>query len=102
MKNVLAVLVLAFTFVMVEAKDKPKVVEVTYECSVDCHACKEKIMNNITYEKGVKYVNVDLETKIVTVKFREDKNTKEDLKKALEKLGYETKEVDKKEETKKS
>ncbi len=100
MKNLLLVMVLAFAFLTVEAKDKNKVIEVTYECSVDCHACKEKIMNNITYEKGVKFVNVDLDTKLVTVKYREDKNTKDDIKKAIEKLGYETKEV-KKEETKK-
>ena len=71
------------------AKDKPKTKEVVYECSVDCHECKEKIMKNIPYEKGVKSVEVDIPNQLVTVAFRDDKNTTEGVGKALEKLGYE-------------
>ncbi len=69
---------------------KKEVKEVTYTCSLDCHSCKEKIMKNIPYEKGVKKVDVDLDTKLVTVAFREDKNSTDNIKKALEDLGFET------------
>jgi copper chaperone CopZ len=73
---------------MVFAKEKPKVKEVTYSCEIDCHSCKDKIMKNIPYEKGVKKVVVDMDKKKVTVAFREDKNTTEEIEKAIEKLGY--------------
>ncbi len=71
------------------AKEKPKVKQVTYVCTIDCESCKEKIMKNIPYEKGVKKVIVDIPTKEVTVFFREDKNSTQELEKAIEKLGYE-------------
>ncbi|WP_066629146.1 heavy-metal-associated domain-containing protein [Labilibacter marinus] len=91
LKLVLATLILFIGVTSSFAKDKPKVKEVTYSCSVDCHSCKEKIMKNIPYEKGVKSVNVNIEDKLVTVSFREDKNTTEGVKKALEKLDYDVK-----------
>jgi len=94
MKNfkLLAVTLLLFIGVATTfAKDKPTTKKVTYECSVDCHSCKEKIMKNIPYEKGVKEVKVDIPNQLVTVSFRSDKNTTENIKKSIAKLGYEVK-----------
>ncbi len=94
MKNLKLIIVTVCLFIGITtsfAQDKKKAVkEVTYTCSLDCHSCKEKIMKNIPYEKGVKRVDVDLETKLVTVAFREDKNSSDNIKKALEDLGFET------------
>ncbi|SMO44441.1 Copper chaperone CopZ [Saccharicrinis carchari] len=73
------------------AKDDPKLKKVTYTCNVDCHTCKEKIMKNIPYEKGVKKVEVDIKNQLVTVTFRKDKNTTEKINKAIDKLGYQAK-----------
>ncbi len=90
LKLLLTVVILFIGLTTTYAKDKKaEVKEVTYTCSVDCHACKEKIMKNIPYEKGVKKVIVDLDKKLVTVAFREDKNSTENIEKALEDLGYE-------------
>ncbi len=89
LKFIIAALFMAFTMTTTFAKEKPKVKEVTYSCTIDCHSCKNKIMKNIPFEKGVKKVDVNLEKKLVTVAFREDKNTSENLEKAIEKLGYE-------------
>ena len=72
------------------AKDKPKVKEVVYKCEIDCHTCEKKIKDNIPYEKGVKSLKVDLDKQLVTIKYREDKNTDEGLEAAIEKLGYDT------------
>ena len=92
--------IILFVSIATFAQDKPTVKEVTYSCSIDCHSCKEKIMKNIPYEKGVKKVVVDIEKQLVTVSFKEDKNTQEGIEKAIEKLGYtaevKTKEVPKK------
>lgn len=92
MKNLKLVLATLILFVGVStsfAKEKAKVKKVTYSCSIDCHSCKEKIMKSLPYEKGVKSVDVNIEDKLVTVAFKEDKNTTEGVKKALEELDYE-------------
>ncbi len=90
LKFLIAAVILFIGITTTYAKDKKaELKEVTYTCSVDCHACKEKIMKNIPYEKGVKKVVVDLDKKLVTVAFREDKNSTENIEKALENLGYE-------------
>ncbi len=90
LKLLFTVMILIIGLTTTFAKDKKaEIKEVTYTCSVDCHACKEKIMKNIPYEKGVKKVVVDLDNKLVTVAFKEDKNSTEKIQKALEDLGYE-------------
>ncbi len=61
---------------------------VTFTCNFECHNCETTMMKNIPYEKGVKDVKVDLEQKQITIWFRNDKNTVENLQKAIVKLGY--------------
>lgn len=94
MKNLIILFLMTISFTLIEAKEKPKVKEVSFECSLDCHKCKTKIEGSIAYEKGVKYVNADVATKIVKIKYREDKNSEEDLKKALENLDFVVKKVE--------
>lgn len=61
-----------------------------YQCNFDCISCKDKVMKNIPYEKGVKNVDVDYENKLVIIEYKTNKNTVLDLQKALVKLGYHT------------
>lgn len=61
---------------------------VKIKAKVDCNGCKTKIEKNIAFEKGVKYVNADVKTKIVTVKYKKGKNTDKKLVAAVQKLGY--------------
>ena len=50
--------------------------------------CKEKIEKTLAYEKGVKEVNLDLKTKIVSVKYDESKTSYEKLLTAISNIGY--------------
>lgn len=61
-------------------------------CSVnmDCMSCKNKIEKNIAFEKGVKDISADVSTNTVIVKYRADKNTAEEISKAISELGYES------------
>lgn len=68
--------------------DKEKV---TFDVSMTCENCQKKIEKNIAFEKGVTDMVVDLPNKTVTVEFRKDKTTVDNIQKALEKLGYEVK-----------
>lgn len=61
-----------------------------YQCNFDCPSCKDKVMKNIPYEKGVKAVDVDYENKLVTIEFKSSKNSALGLQKALVELGYQT------------
>lgn len=80
--------------VMVTAQEKNKKTEtVKFSTSIDCENCVNKIMTNLPFEKGIKDVQCDLETKEVVVTYQKNKNNPEDIKKAIEKLGYTAKEL---------
>jgi copper chaperone CopZ len=61
---------------------------VVFDVNMSCNNCKTKIEKNIPFEKGVKDLIVSLDDKTVTIKYRNDKTSEDNLKKAIEKLGY--------------
>ncbi len=82
------------------ADGKKEVKEIKFKTSAVCHKCEAKIEDNMKYEKGVKFVDLNVDTKICVIKYRVDKTSPEKLKKALEKLGYEVSEIKKNKEGK--
>jgi len=58
-----------------------------------CQDCKQRIESTLNYQKGVKYAELDLETKIATVIFRRKKNNASALRQALSKVGYDADEL---------
>ncbi len=83
------------------AQKTKNIEEVKIKASMKCGSCKAKIEKNIPFEKGVKELSVDLETKTVTIKYITDKTNPENLVSALEKLGFEAKIITEEEEIKK-
>lgn len=53
-----------------------------------CGDCKSRIEEALTYLKGVKFAELDLETKSATVVFSPSKTTIEALREAISKAGY--------------
>ena len=53
---------------------------------IDCAGCAKKVTNTIPYEKGVRDVQVDLDTKTVTVTYDASKTNDEALVKAFTKI----------------
>ena len=86
----LAILLVAFaTPSLADGKKKDKKKEkVTYIVSMTCENCKQRIEENIPFEKGVTDLKVDLPAKTVTIEYRADKTTPDKLKAAIQKLGY--------------
>ena len=70
------------------AQEKVKTADLKVKSSVVCGMCKERVENGLVFEKGVKEVVVDLETKEVTVTYNPLKNSPEKLRTAISKLGY--------------
>ena len=66
--------------------NKTETVEI--KSSVVCDMCEERVLKELAFEKGVKDVKVNLETKVITVTFRNNKTDKETIKKAITKIGY--------------
>jgi len=97
MKNITKILLMAFIIAMpasLSAQDQGKdVATVKFETSIDCQNCVNTIMKNIPFEKGVRDVKCDLQTKIVTIEYVTTKTKPELLKRAIEKLGYTAKEA---------
>ena len=80
----IVILLLALMPMMAFAANKQKVV---LSCDLHCQGCCDKIMKNIAFEKGVKDLVCDLESKTVTVTYDADKTDVPTLLKAFEKIG---------------
>ena len=61
--------------------------------SAMCNQCKDRIENGLAYEKGVKDVSLDVESKVVTIKYNTKSTTADVLRKKISKLGYDADDV---------
>ncbi len=85
----IAALILTVLFAnIVTAQDSKEIKEVKFKADVKCNSCKAKIEKNMAFAKGVKAVDADVETKVVTIKYRSDKTTPAELEKELKKCGF--------------
>lgn len=84
----MAFLLMAGLSIFAQSEQSSKLETVTIKTSAVCQDCKDRIEHDMAFEKGVKSVTLDLETKELTITFKKGKNTKENLKKAVTKIGY--------------
>ena len=86
----LIAVVMVSLFANAQGKNEKTVV---FYANLHCESCKAKVEKNIPFEKGVKDLKVDLEKKTITITFRKDKNTEENLRQAIEKLNIKVQNV---------
>ena len=67
--------------------------EITIKTTSQCGMCKERIEEEMAFEKGVKFVELDVKTKLLTIKYKENKTTVEKLKNAVAAIGYDADEI---------
>ncbi|MDR0660916.1 MAG: heavy-metal-associated domain-containing protein [Prevotellaceae bacterium] len=77
------------------AQNKKGIETVTFKTDISCQNCVNKINKNIPFEKGVKDVQANVETKEVTVTFDTKKTDKDKLVKAFEKISVKAEEAEK-------
>ena len=70
-----------------------KIDTVEIKTSAVCNMCKERLEHDMAFEKGVKSVELNNETKVLTITFKTNKTNKEELKKAVTKIGYDADEL---------
>lgn len=73
---------------VMEATPKKEVKTVVFNVGLHCQNCVKKVRENISFEKGVKSLEINLEKKTVTISYDPAKTNEAALKKAIEKLGY--------------
>ena len=97
-KIIISAIIIVFATIGMQAQDKKKKKEnkletIEIQTSAVCGDCKERLEHDLAFEKGVKFVELNDETKVLTIKYKKGKNTKEDLKIAITKVGYDADEM---------
>ncbi len=67
---------------------KSKLETVVIQTSAECGQCKDRIEEGLNYTKGIKFAELDLETKKVTVKFSPKKISLIAVKEKINSIGY--------------
>ena len=92
MKKVLVLGAMMLTAVVGLAKDI-KTAVFTTNPEMHCEGCENKIKGNLRFEKGVKSIKTDLDSKTVTIEYDADKTTVEKIIEGFKKIRYEATEV---------
>jgi copper chaperone CopZ len=70
-----------------------KSITIQIQTSAQCDDCKERIEGKLNYTKGIKFAELNDQTKIVTVKYDPKKIELLAIKQTIAKIGYDADEV---------
>jgi copper chaperone CopZ len=76
-----------------EKKKQKKAEEIEIQTSAVCGMCKERIEHDLAFEKGIKSVSLNNETKIVTVGYNPKQTNPDKIRKAISEIGYDADDV---------
>jgi copper chaperone CopZ len=86
--------ILSLFFVLLSAMSYgQKSITIQIQTSAQCDDCKERIEGKLNYTKGIKFAELDNQTKIVTVKYDPKKIELLAIKQTIAKIGYDADEV---------
>ncbi|MGB0918028.1 MAG: heavy-metal-associated domain-containing protein [Flavobacteriales bacterium] len=86
MKNL--IIVLATVLVSTAAFAQKSIETVEIQTSAVCDMCKETIEKQLAFTKGVTAADLEVKTGIVTVGFKSNKASIEDIRAAINEVGY--------------
>ncbi len=70
-----------------------KIITISIQTTAECGDCKERLENMLNYTKGVKYAELDLETKKISIKYDTTKISLLEIKTKIAALGYDADDV---------
>ncbi|WP_339880942.1 MerP protein [uncultured Algoriphagus sp.] len=82
-KLILTFFIAAFAFAA-----QAQVKTIGIKTSAICEMCKETLEKDLTFEKAVKSVNLDLETKVLNIAYLDSKTDPDKLRKRITMVGY--------------
>ena len=92
-KIIIASMLLLFSATVVFGQKPPKVQTADIKTTAVCGHCEEAITDALTYHKGVLAMTMDMETKVVSVRYKTKKTSAEDIRNTIAALGYNADEV---------
>lgn len=75
------------------AQKEPKKAEVVIMTSAECGTCKKTLEDKLNYVKGVRYAELDVDTKKLTVGYSPKKISVDKIKEIISHLGYDADDV---------
>ena len=93
-KYFLSIVILFSCFVFFSQNSEISVIQT----SAQCNDCKDRIEGKLNYTKGVKFAELDMENKKVTVKYSSKKISLQKIKETIAAIGYDADEVKAKQE----
>ena len=91
-KNVFIVgVLLSSLFLSIHVQAQDEVVEI--QTSAQCEMCKERIETNLAFEKGIKEVILDMDTKKLSVTYKSSKTDLNTIKNFIAGLGYDADDI---------
>lgn len=92
MKNVIAITMMMFTFGTMAQKEK-KVEEKVIQTSAECNECKERLETKLNYTKGIRFAELDVPSKKLTVEYKTKTISLTEIKTIISELGYDADEL---------
>ncbi len=86
-KVIITVCLTLFMVVAVSAQEK-KTEKAKIHTSAICQMCKETIEYELTFTKGIKFVELDVDSKIVSVEYNPKKINADDIRNSIAGVGY--------------
>ncbi len=87
MKSILSIFMM-FLFVGMSNAQGGRVATATIKTSAECGSCKERLEDKLNYTAGIKYAELNLEDKNLTVKFNPKKISLDEIRKVISFTGY--------------
>ena len=86
LKKIIAVCIFSMLIINYAAAQQDTTIKI--KTSGQCDKCKARIEEGLSFEKGVKAVNFDVKSQVVTVKYNSQKTSSDKIKTAITKIGY--------------
>lgn len=88
MKRLAITLCLCLFILGIASAQEKKTEKAEILTSAICEMCKETIEYELTFTKGIKFVELDVDSKIVTVEFNSKKISMEEIRNSISGIGY--------------
>jgi copper chaperone CopZ len=88
LRTILVITGLLFLYSQTTFSQNSKPATIKIRTSAVCGQCKDRIEKGMAYEKGIKDITLDVDTKIATVRYSPAKTTPAEIRVAISKLGY--------------
>lgn len=94
MKKVLGILMLLFVFNGTAQETKSRTTTLNIQTSAVCEMCKDRIEEDLNYAKGIVFAELNLDNKVVTIKYKTKLITADQIREIISKIGYHADDVE--------